>query len=72
MLARSLSKIIPERVLLFYVVCDTMVINGGLAERGSGRVVDGSGLENRHTRKGIVGSNPTFPAKKGAIWERLQ
>ena len=24
-----------------------------------GRVVDGSGLENQHVRKGIVGSNPT-------------
>ena len=25
-----------------------------------GRVVDGSGLENQHVRKGIVGSNPTL------------
>src|SRR5690606_4127034 len=24
------------------------------------RVVEGTGLENRHTRKGIVGSNPTL------------
>src|SRR6185312_15723171 len=28
-------------------------------ERKSGRVVDGSGLENRRTRKGIGGSNPS-------------
>ena len=27
-----------------------------------GRVVDGSGLENRHTRKGIGGSNPSLSA----------
>ena len=25
-------------------------------------MVDGSGLENRHTRKGIGGSNPSFSA----------
>jgi hypothetical protein len=25
-------------------------------------VVDGSGLENRHTRKGIGGSNPSLSA----------
>ena len=27
-----------------------------------GRVVDGTGLENRHTRKGIGGSNPSLSA----------
>ena len=27
-----------------------------------GRAVDGSGLENRHTRKGIGGSNPSLSA----------
>lgn len=31
-------------------------------ERKSGRVVDGSGLENRRTRKGIGGSNPSSSA----------
>ena len=31
-------------------------------QRKSGRVVDGSGLENRHTRKGIGGSNPSSSA----------
>jgi hypothetical protein len=30
--------------------------------RRGGRVVDGSGLENRHTRKGIRGSNPFLSA----------
>jgi hypothetical protein len=28
-----------------------------------GRVVDGSGLENRHTRNGIGGSNPSLSAR---------
>ena len=35
-----------------------------------GRVVDGSGLENQHVRKGIVGSNPTLsvlPPAWGAL-----
>jgi hypothetical protein len=27
-----------------------------------GRVVEGTALEMRHTRKGIVGSNPTLSA----------
>ena len=31
-------------------------------ERRVGRVVDGTGLENRHTRKGIGGSNPSLSA----------
>ena len=26
-------------------------------------MVEGNGLENRHARKGIVGSNPTLSAK---------
>ena len=30
--------------------------------RRVGRVVDGTGLENRHTRKGIGGSNPSLSA----------
>jgi hypothetical protein len=30
--------------------------------RRGGRVVDGTGLENRHTRKGIGGSNPSLSA----------
>ena len=30
--------------------------------RRGGRAVDGSGLENRHTRKGIGGSNPSLSA----------
>ena len=34
-----------------------------LALRRSGRVVEGGGLENRCTRKGTVGSNPTSSAK---------
>jgi hypothetical protein len=33
-----------------------------------GRVVDGSGLENRHTRKGIGGSNPSLSASTFVIW----
>ena len=33
----------------------------GLTKRKGGRVVDGAGLENRNTRKGIGGSNP-FPS----------
>src|SRR5579863_2702388 len=32
--------------------------------RRGGRVVDGSGLENRHTRKGIGGSNPSLSASE--------
>ena len=32
------------------------------ALRTGGRVVEGAGLENRYTRKGIVGSNPTLSA----------
>jgi hypothetical protein len=31
-------------------------------------VVDGSGLENRHTRKGIGGSNPSLSAITFVIW----
>jgi hypothetical protein len=31
-------------------------------------VVDGSGLENRHTRKGIGGSNPSLSASALVIW----
>jgi hypothetical protein len=31
--------------------------------RRGGRVVDRTALEMRHTRKGIVGSNPTLSAK---------
>src|SRR5579871_2894149 len=34
----------------------------GCSNRRGGRVVDGSGLENRHTRKGIGGSNPSLSA----------
>jgi hypothetical protein len=34
-----------------------------LHPRRGGRVVDGSGLENRHTRKGIGGSNPSLSAR---------
>ena len=35
----------------------------GQADPGrDGRVVDGTGLENRHTRKGIGGSNPPLSA----------
>jgi hypothetical protein len=30
-------------------------------------VVDGSGLENRHTRKGIGGSNPSLSASKSEL-----
>src|SRR5271167_2298449 len=33
-----------------------------------GRVVDGSGLENRHTRKGIGGSNPSLSAIAFVTW----
>lgn len=32
------------------------------ALRTGGRVVEGAGLENRYTCKGIVGSNPTLSA----------
>jgi hypothetical protein len=39
---------------LFVLCCLTM--------RRVGRVVDGTGLENRHTRKGIGGSNPSLSA----------
>jgi hypothetical protein len=31
-------------------------------------VVDGSGLENRHTRKGIGGSNPSLSASPLVFW----
>jgi hypothetical protein len=31
--------------------------------RRGGRAVDGTGLENRHTRKGIGGSNPSLSAR---------
>ena len=31
-------------------------------------MVDGSGLENRHTRKGIGGSNPSLSAITFVIW----
>jgi hypothetical protein len=34
--------------------------------RRGGRVVDGTGLENRHTRKGIGGSNPSLSASETA------
>ena len=34
-----------------------------MRRRRGGRVVDGSGLENRHTRKGIGGSNPSLSAR---------
>src|SRR5687767_12388173 len=34
--------------------------------RAGGRAVECTGLENRRTRKGLVGSNPTLPA----TWER--
>jgi hypothetical protein len=30
--------------------------------RTGGRVVDGTGLENQHARKGIGGSNPSLSA----------
>jgi hypothetical protein len=30
-------------------------------------VVDGTGLENRHTRKGIGGSNPSLSAIQSAV-----
>ena len=30
-------------------------------------MVDGSGLENRHTRKGIGGSNPSLSARQSAV-----
>ena len=33
-----------------------------LARRGD-RVVEGNGLENRQTRKGLEGSNPSLSAK---------
>ncbi len=32
-------------------------------------MVDGSGLENRHTRKGIGGSNPSLSAITFLIYE---
>ena len=31
-------------------------------------MVDGSGLENRHTRKGIRGSNPFLSAITSVVW----
>jgi hypothetical protein len=31
-------------------------------------VVDGTGLENRHTRKGIGGSNPSLSASTLVVW----
>ena len=36
----------------------------GSLKRRAGRVVDGIGLENRRTRKGIGGSNPSLSAIK--------
>ncbi len=36
------------------------VATAAASSRRGGRVVDGSGLENQHVRKGIVGSNPTL------------
>jgi alpha-L-rhamnosidase len=38
--------------------------------RRGGRVVDGSGLENRHTRKGIGGSNPSLSATQSGFAEK--
>jgi hypothetical protein len=35
----------------------------GSVKRRAGRVVDGIGLENRRTRKGIGGSNPSLSAR---------
>ena len=35
---------------------------GSVCSRRGGRVVDGSGLENRRTRKGTGGSNPSLSA----------
>ena len=32
-------------------------------------MVDGTGLENRHTRKGIGGSNPSLSAIGYVIWQ---
>jgi hypothetical protein len=39
--------------------------------RRGGRVVDGSGLENRHTRKGIGGSNPSLSATQSGTQRNL-
>src|SRR5450432_486237 len=35
--------------------------------RRGGRVVDGTGLENRRTRKGIGGSNPSLSARQSGV-----
>src|SRR5262252_2701521 len=43
------------RRVLFSIVIEIKKGRGG-------RVVDGTGLENRHTRKGIGGSNPSLSA----------
>ena len=37
------------------------------APRRVGRVVDGTGLENRHTLTGIGGSNPSLSATQSAM-----
>jgi hypothetical protein len=37
------------------------------APRRVGRVVDGTGLENRHTLTGIGGSNPSLSATQSAL-----
>ncbi len=34
-------------------------------------MVDGSGLENRHTRKGIGGSNPSLSATQSGLQRNL-
>ena len=36
-----------------------------------GRAVDGTGLENRHTRKGIGGSNPSLSARISKLLEMM-
>ena len=45
--------VVPRRVGAFPTVFDP---------RRGGRVVEGAGLENRYTRKGIAGSNPALSA----------
>ena len=42
----------------FVLICASVMLVG----RG-GRVVEGTALEMRHTRKGIVGANPTLSAR---------
>ncbi len=63
---------LPNRLLPLFGVTETgqFAVQSKSARRlrRGGRAVDGSGLENRHARKGIGGSNPSLSATVSSIF----